>query len=127
MEVDNVLTPSQQCYLAEILSLESDQGGVRQSEIAARLGVNKPSVTAALRGLAKRNLISYRPYGAAILTPEGRARAETILVRRRIIREYLVTILDIAEEAADDAARHMQCALPDIVVDRFSVRLKKTR
>ncbi|MDQ7781901.1 MAG: metal-dependent transcriptional regulator [Desulfomonilaceae bacterium] len=125
MQHANGLTPSRQCYLVEILLLEARQGRARQSEIAARIGVNRPSVTAALRSLAEGSFIRYEPYGDVALTDMGRQAAERIMTRRGIIRDYLVKFLDIDEGAADEAACRMQHALPDIVFDRLSARLGK--
>ena len=124
-ELVNGLTPSRQCYLAEILSLEGEQGRVRQSEIAARMGVNRPSVTAALRTLAERSFIRYEPYGDVVLTAEGRQTAQNILARRRIITEYLLTFLDITDGVAHEAACRMQYAVPDIIVDQFSKQVRR--
>jgi DtxR family Mn-dependent transcriptional regulator len=107
------------------LALEVELGSARQSEIAARIGVNRPSVTAALQTLAKNSFIRYEPYGNVALTPKGRQAAENIMARREIIRDYLVKFLDIDEGAADDAACRMQYSVPDIVFDQFSARLGK--
>lgn len=122
-EVDG-LSISRQCYLAEILVLEAARGAAKQSEIAARIRVNRSSVTAALRILADRGMVLYEPYGAVTLTPQGRHMAEAILARRSIIRDYLMKALDMEERAATDAACCMQYSVPDIVLDRFSERLR---
>lgn len=114
------LTPSLQRYLAVILTLENEHGSARQSDIATRIGVNRSSVTAALRTLAERSLVRYEPYEAVTLTPSGGHIAETISTRREIIREYLVKILEIRECEADDAACNMQHAVPDVVMNRLS-------
>lgn len=119
------LTPSRQSYLAEILALEKEQGSARQSEIAERLRVNKPSVSAALRTLAAGGLIDYEPYGPVELTPKGREIAETVLARRQVICDYLVRFLDIHEECAHKAARLMQSSVPEVVIDGFAAQLEE--
>ncbi len=118
------LSLSRQCYLAEILALEADQGCAKQSEIAARIRVSRSSVTAALRSLAESGMVLYEPYGAVTLTPKGRRMAETILARRSIIRDYLIMALNIDEGSASDAACSMQHSVPDIVLEGFSARLR---
>ena len=118
------LSPSRQWYLAEILCLEAEQGCARQSEIAERIGVNKSSVTAALRSLAERSLILYEPYGTVTVTPKGRRMAEMILAKRRIIRDFLVFILGMADDMAHAAACRMQSSVPDMVMDHFSASLR---
>lgn len=120
------LTQSLQCYLAAILQLESEHKPARPSMIAEKCGVHRSSVTAALRALADRAMIWYEPYGSIILTPQGKEAAGRVLSRCRIIREFLIEVLDIEEETADDAARRMQYSVPAAVIariaERFSVR-----
>ena len=114
------LTPSQQRYLATILSLESEKGRVKQSDIAEKVKVNRSSVTSALRALAERTLIEYEPYEAVTLTPIGKEMAEAISARGRIIKAYLTQVLNIEEHIAQEAAFDMQHTIPDVVIERLT-------
>lgn len=119
------LTPSLQCYLAEILVLESDRGQARQSDIAERMHVHKSSVTGALKKLAHAGLAVYQPYGRIELTPAGRRIAEAVLHRRKVIADYLDLILGIPEDYALQAASDMESRVPGFVIDRLADRLRR--
>ncbi len=127
MQLPNRLTPSQQCYLAEIMTLESQYGQARQSEIAQRLQVNKSSVTAALKVLARHGLIEYEPFGPVWLTPEGRIQADIVLERWRLMREFLMKTLNLEEDLANEAACRMCKSAPQHVMDLIAVKLKDGR
>ena len=63
-------------YLESILVLSQKGGGVRSVDIAARLGVSKPSVSHAMGLLRQRGQITMDKDGWIELTDEGRAVAE---------------------------------------------------
>jgi DtxR family Mn-dependent transcriptional regulator len=94
--------------------------------IAVKCGVNRSSVTGALRSLADRDMIRYEAYGSIALTPKGEEAAEKVLARRQVIRAFLIEALGFEEDFADDAACRMQSSVPAVVIarmaERFSVR-----
>lgn len=118
------LTPSRQCYLGQILLLETNSGRAKQSELAERIRVNKSSVTGALHALAESGMIVYEPYGAVTLTPEGRRAAETIVRRWTLIGEFLMETLEIGKDVAMSAAFEMQSSVPENVMELISRRLE---
>jgi DtxR family Mn-dependent transcriptional regulator len=122
MTTTEQLTPSLQCYLAAIRQLEFEQQSARPSMIAEKCGVNRSSVTAALRSLADRYMIRYEAYGSIALTPEGEKAADEVLARRRIIRVFLIEALGIDEDLADDASCRMQPSVPSAVIARMAER-----
>ena len=91
--------------------------------IAEKCGVNRSSVTGALRNLADRDMIRYEAYGSIALTPKGQKAAEQLLARRCIIRSFLMEVLGIAEDCADDAACRMQSSVPAAVIARMAERV----
>ena len=54
-----------------LLSRETDKD-VRVTELSERLGVSKPSVSVAIRKLAKAEFVEREPYGGVELTPTRR-------------------------------------------------------
>jgi len=66
------LSASLEDYLEAILQVERVSRVARVSEIADQLGVSRPSVTGALKGLGARGLVSHAPYGHVTLTAEGK-------------------------------------------------------
>ena len=113
------LSASLQDYLEAILCLVTASGVARVKEIAARLGVNKSSVTSALHTLAERDLIEYEPYGYVTLTRVGNDLAEQVAWRHTVVREFLTGVLGIASPLADETACKMEHALPPVVVARL--------
>lgn len=71
------MTASGRMYLKAIYYL-SGGGATRPAEIAAVLGVSRPSVSKALMKLAQQGLLMHEPYGDVRLTPEGRKAAQAL-------------------------------------------------
>ncbi len=113
------LTESLEDYLETILLLTREHTVARSRDIAARLGVQRSSVTGALHALADRKLINYEPYGYVTLTAEGTIEAERVRRRHVVLRDFLVKVLSIEEEEADTTACRMEHAVSKTVVDRL--------
>ncbi len=113
------LTESLEDYLETILLLTRAHTVARSRDIAARLGVQRSSVTGALRALSDRKLIDYEPYGYVTLTPAGSEEAERVLRRHEVLRDFLVNVLSIDAEEADATACRMEHAVSKTVVDRL--------
>ena len=93
-------------YLETILILEKRNGIVRSVDIAAELEFSKPSVSRAMGILKEEGLIAMERNGDIRLTPPGRDRAERGYERHRLIGDYLILALGVAEDTANlDACR----------------------
>ncbi len=103
-----------------IYRLEQEGKAGRVRDIARRVGVHKSSATGALRRLRDRGLVEYEPYEMANLTAEGREVAVRVVTRQEIIRDFLVTVLDIGAEGAQTAAREMRHAVGGEVVGKLA-------
>lgn len=113
------LTESLEDYLETILLLTREHTVARSRDIAARLGVQRSSVTGALHALADRKLIHYEPYGYVTLTEEGSRQAERVQRRHEVLRDFLIKVLSIEEDEADSTACRMEHAVSKTVVDRL--------
>ena len=113
------LSESLEDYLETIFLLIREQAVARSRDIAARLNVNKSSVTGALQALAERALVNYEPYGYVTLTPAGADAAQKVLRRHEALRDFLVKVLSIDEAEADANACRMEHAVSKAVVDRL--------
>lgn len=92
-------------YLETILLLEQAKGSVRSVDVAAELGVSKPSVSRAM-GILRENGYLQENAGALLLTEKGREKARGVLERHKIISRFLALCLDVSEAtAARDACR----------------------
>lgn len=100
------LSANMENYLETILALETENGGARIKDIAARLGIKMPSVTEALAKLKTSKLISHEKYGTVTLTKRGRELGSEIADRNQIIMNFLHNVLKVDEQTArEDAAR----------------------
>ena len=71
-----VLHSSGEDYLKAILILQKNNGKVRSVDVAAYMGVSKPSVHAMMNTLKKLSLVDKDRYGTVRFTPAGRELAD---------------------------------------------------
>lgn len=107
-------TPTLEEYLEAIYKLTLD-GAVRPARIAEAMGVSAPTVTATLRRLESRGLVS-RIGTAVSLTEQGVEEALVIVRKHRIAERFLVDVLGLDLEAAHEEACLLEHALSDRVV-----------
>ena len=62
-------------YLKTILGMTENSGGVRNTDLAKKLGIKKPSVTAAVKRLEEEGYVSHNDNGLITLTSSGVPRA----------------------------------------------------
>ncbi|HMA84421.1 MAG TPA: metal-dependent transcriptional regulator, partial [Desulfosalsimonadaceae bacterium] len=105
-------------YLETILMLETTNKVARVKDIAEDRGVLRGSVTGALRSLAEKGLINYEPYSFITLTRKGAAIAKEINRRHRVIKNFLIHVLQLDETTAEDNACRMEHAMDRPAVDR---------
>jgi DtxR family Mn-dependent transcriptional regulator len=117
------MTQSQEDYL-EMVSFLSDEGAVRVTDIAARLGFSKPSVSAALKLLEERGLVSHARYGTVALTCEGQKLAASVRERHNLIKRFLVSNLHVSGETAEKDACKMEHILSDETINSLRAALK---
>ena len=113
------LTASQEDYLEAILALTADRQAARVRDIARRLGVAMPSVTRALKGLARRRLVHYAPYEQVTLTDRGRTLAEGVRGQHRILVRFLTEVLGLDARTANANACRMEHAVDDRVLGQL--------
>lgn len=106
-------------YLETILRLEKANKVARVKDIAEMRGVLRGSVTGALKSLSEKGLINYEPYSFITLTRKGAAIAGEITRRHRVIKDFLVHVLQLDQETAEDNACRMEHAMDRAAVDRL--------
>ncbi len=96
---------SGEMYLETILVLGKENNIVRATDVASRLGYSKASVSRAIGKLSADEYIIVGASGYIALTEKGRAVAEKIYERHRVLSDVL-ELLGVAPEcAAEDACR----------------------
>ncbi len=109
MEKDNNeirLGMSLEDYLETIFVLaeETNSEYVRVTDISNKLKKSKPSVNTSIKILARDGYLEHEHYGRVILTESGRALAQDIYHRHKIIKRFFVDILGVDPVTADKEA-----------------------
>jgi len=92
-------------YLETILIFCEEHGSARSVDIAAHLGVTKPSVSFAMKRLRENGYIHMGDDSRITLTEEGESIARRILERHRLLTSFLMRLGVSAETARLDACK----------------------
>lgn len=114
------LSESQEDYLEAILRIETGRTAAHAREIARRLDVTGASVTGALRILARKRLVIYKPYAPVRLTPAGRAAARRVSGRHTALRDFFLEVLRATPAEAERCACRIEHVLPPRLLRRLA-------
>jgi DtxR family Mn-dependent transcriptional regulator len=106
-------------YLEAIFRLEEQNGFARVRDISSGLDVAKSAVTTALQSLSEKGLVRYEPYEPVRLSAEGRREAGRIVLRHRVMKDFLRNVLDLDPERADSMACGMEHVIDRTALDRL--------
>lgn len=118
------LSESLENYLEAIFELEKTHKVARAKDIADRLSLQRGSVTGALKTLAGSGLINYEPYSFITLTPRGKKIAADIAFRHQAIREFLINVLQIDADTAEETACRMEHVIDPMTLERLVCFIK---
>lgn len=113
-------TASMEDYLEAIAQLREEEAEVRVTQISKRLGVKKPSVTAALHKLSEDGLVKHQKYGHVELTGKGREIAEEVMRRHDVLFRFLSEVLGVDGETAHEDACRVEHALGPTSLQRLA-------
>ena len=99
------LLESGEMYLETILVLTIRDQTVRSIDVAKYMGFSKPSVSRAVGRLKEQGYITVDPEGNILLTDMGRAIAEKIYERHRVLSALLMRLGVSEQTAAEDACK----------------------
>jgi DtxR family transcriptional regulator, Mn-dependent transcriptional regulator len=114
-----ILSESLEDYLEAILNLSDSAGITRAKDIAETLGVAKSSVTGALRQLAAKGLVNYRPYEYITLTRKGRLEAARVAGKHGILKSFFADVMGVDAAVAQEAACRAEHAFGPAVMNRL--------
>ena len=117
------MNESSENYLESILILEQRNPSVRLSDIAAMLHVSKPSVNKAMGVLKDAGYIHQEVYGTIHLTESGRHYAQKVYSRHVLFKRFLMEVLEIDEQTAEEDACHMEHCVSDATMDKLRIFL----
>ncbi|MBI4963826.1 MAG: metal-dependent transcriptional regulator [Desulfomonile tiedjei] len=113
------LSSAMEDYLEAIYHLEQERRIARVRDIANRLGVKMSSVSSALKILGSRGLIQYDPHQFITLTDRGIKKAEEIVRKHEVLKRFLVGVLQIEPEVAEDNACRLEHHLDPEVMEKL--------
>jgi DtxR family Mn-dependent transcriptional regulator len=116
-------TPAIQDYLAAIYDLAGSEKPVIGARLARHMKVSPPSITDALRRMRREGYIRLTPKHEVRLTPRGKAIAETMARRHRLIERWLTDVLGLDWAGAHDEAHRLEHAISPVVEEKLAALL----
>ena len=110
-------------YLETILMLEEKNGYVRSVDVAAALGFSKPSISRAMTLLKEQNYIIMDKDRLIRLTDAGRVRANEVYGRHKALTRYLVEVLGVSPEVAEEDACNIEHVISEESMGKISEHL----
>lgn len=111
-------------YVELIADLLVAHGEARATEIAKRLGVTHPTAVKGIARLKREGLLTGRPYRGIFLTDSGRALAERVRARHRLM-VALLRAVGVPAEAAEADAEGMEHYASEATLKAFARFLKR--
>ena len=96
---------SSEDYLEAMLVMSERHGYIRSIDIAAELGVTKPSVSYAVKRLRENGYITMNRDGLITLTEKGLEIANRIYERHKVLTQMLVFLGVDPKTAREDACK----------------------
>lgn len=110
-------------YVELIADLLASIGEARPTDIARRLGVSHATSIKAISRLKRAGLATSRPYRGAFLTEKGRALAERVRIRHRLVVDLLRAV-GVPAESAEADAEGIEHHVSDVTLRAFARFLK---
>jgi Mn-dependent DtxR family transcriptional regulator len=113
------LTPSHEHYLRAVLEVRAHQGYARLIDVAKLLGVTPPTLSVGIKALESRGFVDHDPQRFLVLTPAGEAVARQVHHRYEVLRRFLVDILAVPVETAEQEACYIEHDVGAETVERM--------
>ncbi|HET7465800.1 MAG TPA: metal-dependent transcriptional regulator [Candidatus Dormibacteraeota bacterium] len=114
-------------YLEAIYYIWSEGEPLRSARLADWLGVSRPTVTIALRRMARDGMVRLTRSKEIELTAAGMKAAEAIVRRHRIMERWLTDALGLDWVTADEEAARLEHAVSEVVERRLYEALGRPR
>lgn len=111
-------------YVELIADLQREQGEVRVTEVARRLGVSHPTAIKAVARLKRAGLVASKPYRSIFLTEEGADLAARVRARHLLVLDVLLA-LGVPPDAAKVDAEGIEHHVSDETLEAFKAFLNR--
>ncbi|MFW9813253.1 MAG: metal-dependent transcriptional regulator [Candidatus Thorarchaeota archaeon] len=122
-ETQGELTKALEMYIKVAYELQNELGIATVSDMAERLSVKAPSVTAALQKLDSMGMVNYRKYQNVKLTKRGIEVARRLDQRNKTLLDFLLMI-GVDEETAKVDACEIEHVVNPITIEKLEKFLK---
>jgi DtxR family Mn-dependent transcriptional regulator len=119
------LSRSERELLKAIYRLTKGASFAHTGALADALGLSPGTVTATIKRLAERSMLTHKLYRGVELTATGRQAAIAAIRRHRIVERFLADMLGYRWNEADRLAGAFEHDLPQEVEDRLFVALDR--
>ena len=116
---------SSEDYLEAMLMMKEQHGYIRSIDIAAELGVTKPSVSYATKRLRENGYITMDKEGLITLTDKGMEVANRIYERHKTLTHYFIS-LGVDEETAREDACKVEHDLREVTYESIKAHAMKS-
>lgn len=108
-----MLSHAMENYLKVIFEILEKENRATTSSIARRMQIASPSVTAMVKKLAKRKLVTHAPYQGVRLTASGEKTALEVVRHHRLLELYLLEALGVPWDQVHDEADKLEHVLSE--------------
>jgi DtxR family Mn-dependent transcriptional regulator len=116
-------TPTVESYLEIIYMMAVEQQPVIGARLAESLHVSRPTVTTTLKRMVREGLIKIDGRKEIQMTAKGRAIAERLQHRHRIVERWLTDVLGMDWARSDAEAHRLEHAMSDEVAELLNKSL----
>ena len=110
-------------YLVTISALLEEYGYARVSDVARRIGITRGSASITLKSLRQKGLVTEDERRFLGLSGSGRQIAESVLAKRRIMRDLMIRVLGVSPEQAEQDTCEIEHLLSAETAERAKLLL----
>jgi DtxR family Mn-dependent transcriptional regulator len=118
------LTKSREDYLEAICEICEEEKVARVKDIASHMDVSLASVNYAIKALKSDGLIKHKRYGYIELTEKGNKIGHAIYRKHKLIRSFLINVLNVDEKIADKDACGIEHVVSEETCEKMNSYLK---
>lgn len=116
-------TPTTEAYLEIVYMMAAEGQPVIGARLAESLHVSRPTVTATLKRMVREGLVKTNAHKEIQLTHKGKAIAEHLQRRHRVVERWLTDELGLDWAKSDAEAHQLEHAMSDEVAELLNKHL----